>query len=542
VRRLISIGIVIGALAAALALAGASNPAKSKRTYKITFDTAFGLAEGGDFRVGGVKAGKTTKFDVVKKKGHSPKAVVTAQINQPGFDDFRSDASCEIKPQSLIGEYYVDCQPGNAPKKLPTDGSGVVPVDHTSSTVPIDLVNNVLRKPYRERFRLIVSELGTGLAGRPADLNEVVRRAHPGLRETTKVLRILGNQNSIIEHFIGDSDRVVGELENNKRDVVRWVKTAGRTAEISATRKEEIRQGFHKLPTFLGELKPTMARLGELTDQQRPMLAELQRAAPDLNTFLTRLGPFAEAGRPALRSLGKAGVKGSAAIRESDPEINVLRQLSTNARPTFKPLRQFLQTLDDRKRAIENDSRAVKGSPPAPDPTHISGKGGFTGMELLWNYFFWQSLDLNGYDQTGHVLRTSVTATDCSPLTNKEDPNSAHFKKCSQWLGPNLPGITTPDFTDNGSMAKLRAEASTPAKKVGERRDAGQPDAAPLPGQRDISKPQVTVPPAVKQLLDNLPRAQREEAQKKLNAPGPVPAPPSSGANDTQLLDFLLGP
>jgi len=81
----------------------------------------------------------------------------------------------------------------------------------------------------------------------------------------------------------------------------------------------------------------------------------------------------------------------------------VLRQLSANAGPTFKPLRQFLQTMDQRKRAIENDPRAVKGAPPAPDPTHISGSGGFTGLELLWNYFFWQSLDLNGYDQYSHI-------------------------------------------------------------------------------------------------------------------------------------------
>jgi ABC-type transporter Mla subunit MlaD len=535
----VSIGIVLGALAVAVLLAGASNPVKPKATYKIYFDNAFGLAEGGDFRVGGVKAGKTTKFNVSKKPGHSPKAVVTAQITQPGFDHFRSDASCDIRPQSLIGEYYVDCEPGSSGKVLPTNGKGVVPVAHTTSTVSPDLVQDILRRPYRERFRLIISELGTGLAGRPQDLNDVIRRADPGLRETSEVLRILGNQNRTIENFIGDSDTVVRELERNKRDVVRWVKTAGKTAQISATREAALREGFRRLPAFLGELKPTMAKLGALTDQQRPLLTDLHRAAPSLNTFVTELGPFAEASRPALRSLGKASVKGSAAIKESNPEIDVLRQLSTNAKPTFFPLRQFLQTMDQRKRAIENDPRAVNGGPPAPDPTHITSTGGFTGLESLWNYFFWQSLALNGFDKTGHLLRAGVTVTDCSPLSNKEDPNSAHFKKCSQWLGPNLPGITAPDFTDNGSASKLAAEAKAPASKVGQRRSAGQPDAAPLPGQKDISKPQVTLPPDVKQLLDTLPKAQKEQAQQKLNT---TPAPPASGQSDTQLLDFLLGP
>ena len=32
-------------------------------------------------------------------------------IDNPGFQDFRADASCTIRPQALIGEKYVDCLP-----------------------------------------------------------------------------------------------------------------------------------------------------------------------------------------------------------------------------------------------------------------------------------------------------------------------------------------------------------------------------------------------------------------------------------------------
>ena len=39
------------------------------------------------------------------------KAVVVMKITDPGFQDFRQDASCLIRPQSLLGEKYVDCQP-----------------------------------------------------------------------------------------------------------------------------------------------------------------------------------------------------------------------------------------------------------------------------------------------------------------------------------------------------------------------------------------------------------------------------------------------
>ncbi len=545
---------VLGVCAAAFVLAGAADKGSDgQKTYKITFDNAFGLTKGGDFRVGGVNAGQTTSFDVSKKKGESPKAVVTAEITKPGFADFRKDASCEIRPQSLIGEYYVDCQPGNSEERL--ENGGTVPVEQTSSTIPTDIVNDIMRRPYRERFRLLITELGTGLAGRPDDLQEVLRRAHPGLRETSRVLRILGDQNEVIKNFITDSDTVVQELEHNKKDVVRWVKEAGDAAEISATRRNELRAQFQRFPRFLDELRPTMARLGELADEQTPLLADLERAAPDLDTFFTRLGPFSEASRPAVRSLGEMSEVGNEAVTTGKEEVAELRKLAVNAPPFAKPLRQFLQTIDDRKRAIETDPRAKETAPPAPDPTAIPNEGGFTGMEAVWNYFFWQTLSINMLDNDAHILRASLTAVpECMDFTN-EKPNPETIKKCNAYLGPNQPGILSPDPLDDGAnpaAARLRADSGKPASRPGEQRGEGQPEAGPLPGQPDLSKPQIVLPPDVQDLLDSLNPRQR----RRLNQ-GPPPASPdqlrreleSLGApaptnqqTTGQLLDYLLAP
>jgi ABC-type transporter Mla subunit MlaD len=528
-------------------LAGASGKSDSQgRTYKIMFDNAFGLTKGGDFRVGGVNAGQTTDFTVVKKKGEAPKAVVTAEVSKPGFGDFRKDASCEIRPQSLIGEYYVDCQPGKSPEHL-KDG-GTIPVEQTSSTIPVDLVNDVMRRPYRERLRLLITELGTGLAGRPDDLQQVLKRAHPGLRETSRVLRILGNQNAVIKNFITDSDTVVNELEKNKKDVVRWVKEAGDTAEISATRREALRRQFQRFPTFLDELRPTMARLGELADEQTPLLADLERAAPDLNTFFTRLGPFAEASRPAVRSLGQMGEVGTKAFNEGKQEVAELNKLSVNAPGFSKPLRQFLQTADDRKRAIENDPRAKETAPPAPDPTAFSGDGGFTGFESIWNYFYWQTLSINMLDDTAHILRASLTTDpQCMQFINHK-PDQATIDKCNSYLGPYQPGILSPDPLDDGSnpsAASVRANAGKPATRAGERRGEGMPEAGPLPGQPDLSKPHVVLPPDVQRTLDSLSRSQRQrlkahpqELRRELQQIGA----PTDSQTTGQLLDYLLAP
>jgi len=551
-RRLLSAGLVVLVVAAAAVLAGAKGEQPKGAEVKIVFDNAFGLTEGGDFRVGGVRAGKTTKFTATQDT--PPKAEVTAQISQPGFGDFREDATCTIKPQGLIGEYYVDCQPGKSDQKLP---GNKVAVEQTESTIPADLVNNVLRRPYRERLRLIITELGTGLAGRPDDLREVLKRAHPGLRETSKTLRILGRQNLVIENFIKDSDTVVTELEDKKREVTRFIEEAGQTAQISASRRAELRETFKKLPGFLAELRPTMASLEGLADEQIPLLADAQAAAPDLNRFLTKLGPFSEASRPAIRALGKSSVVGKRAFDRGADEVAQLRRLAADTPAAARPLRQLLESLDDRRRAIDEnvpgqkDARGRIDAPPASDPSQNNGgRGGFTGFESVWNYFFWQTLSINGYDDLGHVLRLGLTVSKCSEYENRSPMQASGEEKaeiekqladCNQWLGPNQPGINAPDPSAGGAAASVAQQAGRPADRVGERRTTGEPEAGALPGQRDISKPQITLPPGVRDLLNQVPKLPGAQPNADEAVPG-QPAHPNGAPSSDQLLDYLLAP
>ena len=441
-RRIAAIVLVLGLVCgAALSVSAKQDDDSGSKTYELLFDNAFGLTEGGDFKVAGVRAGKTSEFKVAPGHGR-PLAKVEVEVTEPGLADLRKDARCEIRPQSLIGEYFVDCQPGTSNERL----NGPLPVEQTSSTIAIDLVSDVLRRPYQERLRLIVGELGAGLAGRPGDLSAVLRRAHPALRETSDTLRILGRQTDTIEQFIGDAHTVVGALEDRKHDVSRFVREAGRTAEISASRRQQLGESFRRLPAFLTELDPYMGRLGDLTDAQTPVLRDLQSASGELDTFLTRLRPFTAEGLPAFKALGDASVVGRRAVRKTDEEIRELRRLAKDAPGLAKPLRQLLQTIDDRRRAVEPDRRAAASGPPAGDKTHTtSSRAGFTGMEAIWNFFYWQTLSTNAFDDVGHVLRLTALASQCSPYEVK--PSQEHLAQCNQFLGPTQPGVTTPDPT-----------------------------------------------------------------------------------------------
>ena len=161
-RRL---AVLLAALIATVVVAavgcGGGDDGGGSPSYTLELDNAFGLVEGSDVKVAGVRAGTITGMRLDRR---TKRALVDIRIDKTGFGSLRADVRCTVRPQSLLGEYFIDCLPGRSSRAL-GDG-GRIDVEHTSSTVPPDLVVNVMRLPYRERLRLVVGELGAGLDDR----------------------------------------------------------------------------------------------------------------------------------------------------------------------------------------------------------------------------------------------------------------------------------------------------------------------------------------------------------------------------------------
>ena len=180
------------------------------------------------------------------------------EITEPGYQDFRSDASCIVRPQNLIGERFVECKPtqprsSNAepPPELreiddgPGEGQHLLPVENTMQTVDIDLIGNTMREPERERLSLILNELGTGAGGPRRDLNEVIRRANPALQETDKVLEILAEQNTQLEQLAVNSDTVLAPLARDRERVASAIRNSSEVAKATAEKRDGAR-GRHR--------------------------------------------------------------------------------------------------------------------------------------------------------------------------------------------------------------------------------------------------------------------------------------------------------
>src|ERR1700742_26598 len=192
-RALISAALILAAVAFVVITSGASK-GSAQGTYKVEFQNAFGLVTGADFKVAGVRAGTIKAINLDQK---SLNAVVTIQVDRSGFGQFHQDATCQSRPESLIGEYFVDCNPGTSGPVL--KAGATIPVSHTQSTIPADLLQDTMRLPYRQRFTLIVNELGAAAAGRSGDIEAALHRAVPALDETDSLLNLLANDSTTLQ-------------------------------------------------------------------------------------------------------------------------------------------------------------------------------------------------------------------------------------------------------------------------------------------------------------------------------------------------------
>lgn len=392
-RRLaIVVGVLAVAAAAALGLGAAAGGGGSGYRVLAVFDNASGAVPGMDVKIAGARVGRIASLDVTAEK----KAALELRIERPGFAPFRAGARCTIRPQSLIGEKFVECDPGRAGEPELPDGATL---RNTSSPVDLDLVNDIMRLPYRQRLSILLAELGTGLAGRGRDLNEAIHRANPALRETDRVLRILARQNEALARLVADSDAVIAPLARERGRVAGFVTAANRTAGATAERSADIERTLRRLPPLLRELRPLMADLGRFSGEATPVLADLSGSAPGINRFVAGLGPFSEAAIPATASLGETADAAGPALERARPLLRDLRGFAVAARRPARDLDAVLASLDS------------------------SG-----GLERLMEFLFYQSMAVNGFDELGHYLRAGITVNLCS--TYAVDPTagcSANF-------------------------------------------------------------------------------------------------------------------
>jgi len=352
------------------------------------FDNAGFAVPGEQVRVAGAPVGTISALSVTKQN----LAAVTLSINNRDFTPFYTNATCTIRPQSLIAERYVDCAPGtvgHARLRQIKSGYGagnyLLPVSQTSSPIDPDIVQDISQESVRESLSVILNELGTGLAGRGADLNSVILRADPALAQTEAVFNILGSQNKLLAQLATDSNRVLGPLAKARNSLSDFVVQANTTATASAQRSAQIAESIKLLPGFLKQLKPLMADLGQLASQGAPVMTSLGSSAAAVDSEFKSLTPFATQAQSALKNLGDAAQQSESSLVAAQPLANQLESLGSAAVPSSTSLDSLLTSLN---------------------------KTG--GIQQFMGLLFYGASATNGYDADGHYVRIAPIVGSCN--------------------------------------------------------------------------------------------------------------------------------
>ena len=471
-KRLIAIFV---ACCVALALIVAATGSGDDGAYRVRaiFNNAAFVIPGMDVKIAGVRVGSIESLDLTDDH----KAAVVLNIENPNYHDFRQNAFCRIRPQSLIGERYVDCRPEEPlppgmtqPPLLQPIASGagqgeyLLPSSQTATSVDLDMINNIMRLPFRQRFTIILNEFGTALAGNGQELNAALKVTDPALQQFNNVLAILARQNKQLGSLAVNGDTVLAPLARERAHIAGFINSSGYTAQASAEESAAMTQNLQKLPGFLTQLRPTMNDLASFSQQATPVFTDLNRAADSINTFTLGAPAFNTAAIPAVVSLGAASEVTGPALVQSLPLVKLLGPLGANAKPATTNLASLLTSLKSA-----------------------------SGIESLMTLIYNTAGSINGYDEYGHYVRARLATTVCQSFRVKNDINcNANFVS-----GSGSASAASSAKAPAAATAAPQPVAATPAPQK-----AGTPSTGAAAPHKPSTKP--ADPQSARALLDYL--------------------------------------
>jgi phospholipid/cholesterol/gamma-HCH transport system substrate-binding protein len=451
---LIVAGLLLAAMLIALPAIG-SNGTSGTYLVRAYFDNGSFVVPGEQVRIAGATVGQVKSVDVSNEDETASleggphavpgKAVVVMEIDDSGFKDFREDATCLIRPQSLIGEKYIDCTPTaprapgtqpppsleQIPDGKPGAGQYLLPLENNGKTVDLDLIQNIQRLPYRDRFRLILNDLGAGLAGRGQDLGEVIDRANPALRQTDRVLAILAQQNDQLASLASNGDAVLKPLADNRTHITGFFRNAAISGEATAERSPALEEGLRKFPETLRQVRLTMTKLKQFADQGTPLFTDLNIAAPGLSKATVNLPQFAKLGIPALTSLGNAAQTAGPKLAASDGLLTDLAATANSSVPVGQNFSAFLDTFTKTQ-----------------------------GFQNLMDFIYNSVGSTNGFDAFGHFLRSNLQLTSCVEVAVSVQSG------CEAFFRPSSPAPTTKKKSKKAKISKAGIHSASPIPHV----------------------------------------------------------------------------
>src|SRR5271157_5026173 len=317
---------------------GGPLPLKPKG-YQITasFPRTLALSEQSDVRISGVNVGHVVSLKV----GSNGQTDATLEINSQ-YAPLRSDMQAILRQKTLLGETYVQLIPrSRTAPYLPDEGR--LPAAQVEPSVTLDAILSTFDPRTRRAFQIWMQSLAVGITGRGEQINSGFASVEPFVEHANQLVGILASQEGAVRALIHNTGVVFDALAGRDHQLEGLITNGERTFHAAAEGSQAFAEAFQVLPAFehnstvalqeidsfanlaspyLEEFRPTERQLSALVQATKPF-------APELNKFLTELGPLTKAAKTGL------------------PDVKTTLDLSVpvleNLRPVLHNLAPFLQ-------------------------------------------------------------------------------------------------------------------------------------------------------------------------------------------------------
>jgi virulence factor Mce-like protein len=327
----------------AVVLAGSRAQGSSSSRFDVIFDDARGLIPGQLVKIAGARAG------TIQNVGVTPdfKARIEATVDSR-FMPFHRDATCTIRPEGLIAENYIDCDPGSInspPLRSVGNRPPTVPVTHTTEPVSLLDLFNIFNLPTRERLTVIINELGIATSGRGTNINDILRRANPALAQARQVISILDNQQRQLATIVDASSTIAAQGAAHTADIQRFLDKTAAFTTLTAAHKDALSQTIARLPGLLAATQPALQQLDVIAREGTPLVQQLGASVPALNRVESDFGPFVAAAKPALSQLSKTLTKVTPEISAATPLVTSLNNYVNESLPSSLEFEKLMSNL-----------------------------------------------------------------------------------------------------------------------------------------------------------------------------------------------------
>jgi len=321
---------------------GGAVPLKPKGyRFEVAFPEATTLAVQADVRVAGVSVGK-----VVSKRGApgGNRTLATIEMKRE-FAPIRTDGRAKLRQKTLLGETYVELNPGSKRAPVLQDDSRLADV-RVEEAVEFDEFLEVFPEDTRKAFRRWQANASQVIDGRDRDLNDALANIGPFAEDGSHLLEVLARRRGALKSLVSETGEVFEAFTEDEDALRAFLSDTATWFRATASERENLAESIRIFPTFLDESKATLRRLETFATDTRPLvrdlgpvarllqptLRDLRTTAPDLQTFFRSIPGLVDASADGLPALSRV-LRGLEPVFEQT--VPFLQQLN--------PLLQFLE-------------------------------------------------------------------------------------------------------------------------------------------------------------------------------------------------------